>query len=126
MQQGVSAEISVNGNANLVAGRDVIQIITTRPKFTIVLQRDDGHIDDAQAATLKRLVRALVEGSAQGGIAPLSYAEVWTTLNDKMHVPSYRLTPASRFLEAQTFLTQWRDRLATARSDDMLGEGEPR
>ena len=106
--QGALAQISVDGNANVVAGRDVIQIITERPKFTVYVNRDDGHISDAQAATLKRLVRDIVERLAERQRPP-TFSHVWRTLNDEMRVPSYRLTPAARFGAAESFLMQWRD-----------------
>ncbi len=75
----------------------------SRPKYVVPIPEGVACITHEQAAALSALVRAIVETHK----AP--FQTVWSSLNMRMGVVSYRLTPAASFDRAAAFLAHWRD-----------------
>lgn len=90
-----------SGNGLCVIGNNNIVLQTSRQRVVCVVQPGSLHISDANALELQQIVRMIVR---QHG-AP--FQSVWTLLNRKMMVPSYRLTPAEGFEQARQFLEHW-------------------
>lgn len=103
-----AATISVRGNGNLVAGRDLhikAERVVHRPRVVVV--PGDGVVDAGQKARLKELVDRWVElDRVVSRKKPVSWASAWSALNRKMRVNSYHELPAGQFPAAVKFLEQ--------------------
>ncbi len=107
------ASVSVRGDGNVVAGRDVhikAERIVHRPRIVVV--PGDGAVDASQKARLKELVDRWVElDRLVSRKKPISWASAWSALNRKMRVNSYNELPSERFPTAVKFLEQQLGRL---------------
>lgn len=72
-----------------------------RPRIVCIIPRDSGAITDSQAYTLQVSVKAVVRVHA------VPYQTLWSSLNTRMKVPSYRMIPAEHFERALGFLAHW-------------------
>lgn len=107
--------ISVIGNGNTVAGRDVV-IETKKVVHKTVANTSPGidHITEEQAATLKRLVDEIVATEKKLKKRPKGYNAVWGALNASMKVGQYRLIPIEKYDSAEKYLRKWIGRLNSA------------
>lgn len=108
-----STGVTIRGNGNIVAGRDVHHVVhvhvaapapappPTEPLVELV--------NTQQKADLQALLRAWVSSTAARGGKPLSRQAAWLIFNSAMRVNSYRSLPAADFQRACAWL---RDRAA--------------
>lgn len=82
-------------------GAPAIVVIDARPHVRVTIRPGADKISDDEAAALQALVRELHQ--RQG----MPFQTVWTLLNQRNGVPSYRLTPAGRFAAATDYLRHW-------------------
>ncbi len=110
---GVNGVVHGNVVGTVQAGGVVHQIHTQRHVTRTVaeVRPGDGHITDAQAATLLGLVNTIVEKEALLKKKPRTHRSVWAAVNSHCEVPSYRLIQEKDFDRARKYLDQWMGRL---------------
>jgi hypothetical protein len=96
-------EVRAGIRAILISHTAGIAAPAPRPRVIVAITPSDGCISDTEAAALHALVREVVTATQ----AP--YQTIWSSLNTRMGVPSYRLTPARMYARAVAFLEHWRD-----------------
>lgn len=116
----VSPELSIVGNGNIQVGRDIhvniVQPPTARLKIKVEAHPGTEHIDDRQAARLMGLVKDVYEAEAKLKKKPKTMGAIWSALNAKLQVPSYRLIPFEDYPKAEKYLSQWIGRLNSMKS----------
>lgn len=115
-----SPEFSIIGNGNIQVGRDIhVNIVQPPPamlKINVEAHPGGEHIDDRQAARLMALVKDIYEIEAKLKKKPKAMGAIWSSLNAKLKVPSYRLIPFEDFAKAEKYLSQWIGRLNAMKS----------
>lgn len=94
-------EVSGTHNTAIVADGNAVVIVQQRPRYVVNVKPGAIHITDEQAAQIKRLVAQVV------GKLDCPFQRVWSRLNAYVAVPSYRLTPAAAYSDAERFLLSW-------------------
>lgn len=115
--------ITINGNNNSVAGRDIINTnkVTHKTNVTVV----PGHevITEAQAVIIRGLVREIGDLEKQVKAKPKSYASIQSSANTKGGVTQYRLIPIEKFPIVEKFLRGWIGNLTSGKSaPNKIGE----
>ncbi|MDO4434004.1 MAG: ORF6C domain-containing protein [Alysiella sp.] len=119
------ADVFINNSSlshSVLAGKGatVNQIHTTHHTTKTIAEVKPGqeHITDQQASEIQKLVDDIVTIEANVKQKPRNHRAVWTALNRRMKVPSYRLIKLEQFDDALKYLRSSIGRLmasATAR-----------
>lgn len=107
-------DVSISGDHNIIGNVVNFNPKPVRPK--VIVQPGAGVITSEQAAILKVLVNDIVDLEAKVKRQPASFQAVWSSLNKKMKVSSFREIPIGQFDAARKFLHQWMGRLSSAPS----------
>lgn len=96
----VSGNGHVGGNVIVGNGNTVI-VRPVRKKVIANIQPGSIHISETQAARLKQLVGDI----AAGGLS--THQGIWTALQRRYTITTYRLLPAASFEDAEAWLVRW-------------------
>lgn len=107
--------ITVSGNGNAVAGRDVIQVSPVIRQETKVTT-GDGVVSAAQKARIQQLIKDWLLSHNAVKARPLTFQAAYSALNKRFKVNSYHELPGDRFDDAVKWLQQQRARIQNMRS----------
>lgn len=114
---GAHVHIQSGGTGNVVqhaqAGSTINMVSTQKhiTRTTVKTDPDGTHISVAQQAKIQRLVDDIVELESRVKKEPKTYRAVWSTLNRRFQVPSYKLIPLEYYDDVEKYLRQWIGRL---------------
>lgn len=96
--------ISVRGEGNITAGRDVNLNPIVRPR--VVVKTGDGAVDASQKAELQRLIREWIEARMAVRRSTFSFQAAWSAFNRHFGLNSYAELPMEDFGAARAWLQQ--------------------
>lgn len=119
VEQKVGAHINIQtgGSANVIQNAQTgstINMVSTQNHITRTVVKsdpDDRHISVKQQAIIQHLVNDIVEMEQLVKREPKTHRAVWSTLNRKFKVSSYKLILSEDFSAAEKYLRQWIGRL---------------
>ncbi len=94
--------ISVQGDANITAGRDINLNPLVRPRVTV--KTGDGVVDAAQKAELQRLISEWVDARVAVRRTKFGFPAAWGAFNQHFGINKYAELPMESFGDARAWL----------------------
>lgn len=109
--------IEINGDSNIVAGRDVHFHEAPKPPAPAKSRPGIDHITPEQRKTLRRLVEEIAETEARLKQRPKGFSAVYSALFRQFEgVTKLEQIPLDGFDSARSYLDQWLGRLNSSKS----------